>query len=202
MRSLDHGILYKPARGRFDMPVAAVAKRWTLEELHALPEDGNKYEVIRGELFVTPAPTPTHGTVVARLIRILESYVEREGLGFLYVPRAVLQFEDSEAEPDLMVREEHEGDSTTWAAAPTPSLVIEVLSPSTKGRDQKQKRDLYMDAGVGEYWVVDPERRAVIVISPGQADRVVMDEMRWQPVGATEALVFSVARVFGDPHRR
>jgi Uma2 family endonuclease len=178
------------------MPMATVAKRWTLDELHALPEDGNTYEVIRGELFVTPAPTPTHGTVAARLAHILVRYVEREGLGLVYFPRAVLQFEDSEVEPDLMVRQEHEGDSTTWASAPIPSLIVEVFSPSTKRRDENQKRDLYLDAGVPEYWMVDPERRAIIVITRGQANRVVTDEMSWHPAGAAAALVFPIARVF------
>src|SRR5665213_503733 len=155
MRSLGHGRHHKPTRERCGMPMATVAKRWTLDELHALPEDGNRYEVVRGELFVTPAPTPTHGTVIAELIHILVPYVEREGLGRVYVPRAVLQFEDSEVEPDLMVRQRHFGDSSTWAAAPVPSLVVDVFAPGTKRRDQNQKRDLYLDAGVGEYWMVD-----------------------------------------------
>ena len=183
------------------MPMATVARRWTLDELHALPEDGNTYEVIRGELFVTPAPTPTHGTVSALLIRILGPYVDREDLGLVYFPRAVLQFEDSEVEPDLMVRQRHFGDSTTWAAAPIPSLVVEVFSPSTKRRDQNQKRDLYLDAGVAEYWMVDPERRAIIVITRGQTNRVVTDEMSWHPAGASAALVFLVADVFEAPEQ-
>ncbi|MES2178256.1 MAG: Uma2 family endonuclease [Gemmatimonadota bacterium] len=184
------------------MPMATLAKRWTLDELHALPDDGNKYEVIRGELFVTPAPTPTHETVVARLTRILDAYVEREGLGLVYHPRAVLQFEDSEVEPDLMVRQEHNGDSSTWASAPIPSLIVEVFSPSTKRRDAKQKRDLYMEAGVGEYWMVDPERRVVIVIKPGKENTIVSDELSWHPDGATTPLRFQVARVFGSAPAR
>jgi len=175
--------------------MATVARRWTLDELHALPNDRNKYEVIRGELFVTPAPTPTHETVAARLTHILVPYVEREGLGLVYRPQAVLQFEDSEVEPDLMVRLEHVGDSSTWASAPIPSLVVEVFSPGTKRRDQNQKRDLYLDAGVGEYWMVDPEQRALIVVRRGEANRVVTDEMSWRPAGASAALVFMVAQI-------
>lgn len=178
------------------MPMATVAKRWTLDELHSLPDDGNKYEVVRGELFVTPAPTPTHETVCTRLHRILDRYVEREGLGVVYRPRAVLQFEDSEVEPDLMVRQEHTGDSNSWASAPVPSLIVEVFSPSTKRRDAKQKRDLYVDAGVGEYWMVDPDRRVIIVIGRGQENAIVTDVMSWHPVAARVALSFPVAPVF------
>ena len=197
---LGHGHPETPTREWFRMPMAAVAKRWTLDELHSLPDDGNKYEVVRGELFVTPAPTPTHETVCARLHRILDRYVDHAGLGMVYRPRAVLQFEDSEVEPDLMVRQEHLGDSSSWASAPVPSLIIEVFSPSTRRRDAGQKRDLYMDAGVGEYWMVDPDRRVIVVIRRGLENVVVADEMSWQPAGATAALVFPVARVFdGQP---
>lgn len=179
--------------------MATVTKRWTLGELHSLPDDGNKYEVVRGELFVTPAPTPTHETVCSRLHRILDRYVERENLGVVYRPRAVLQFEDSEVEPDLMVRGEHTGDSSTWSSAPIPSLIVEVFSPSTKRRDRNQKRDLYMDAGVGEYWMVDPDTRAFITIRQGRANVVVTGEMTWHPDSASEPLVFAVAAVFAPP---
>ena len=181
------------------MHMATVTKHWTIDELHSLPDDGNKYEVVRGELFVTPAPTPTHETVCARLSRILSRYVEREKLGLVYHPRAVLQFEDSEVEPDLMVRREHAGDSSTWSSAPVPSLVVEVFSPTTARRDRNQKRDLYMDAGVGEYWMVDPDTRAFITIRKGRENSVVTGEMTWHPDGARQALVFAVADVFALP---
>jgi Uma2 family endonuclease len=183
------------------MAMATVTKRWTLDELHSLPDDGNKYEVVRGELFVTPAPTPAHETVCARLSRILTLYAEREDIGLVYHPRAVLQFEDSEVEPDLMVRQEHTGDSSTWSAAPVPSLIVEVFSPSTKRRDQNQKRDLYMDAGVGEYWMVDPERRTIIVIRKECDNVVITETMTWHPDSAASSLVFDVARVFDGETR-
>jgi len=75
--------------------------------------------------------------------------------------------------------------------------IVEVLSPTTKRRDRNQKRGLYTDAGVGEYWLVDPERRVFVVIRRAQADMVVTDEMTWHPAGALEPLAFAVARVFG-----
>ena len=197
MRSLAHAQTYTPPGERCDIPVATLTKRWTLGELHSLPDDGNKYEVVRGELFVTPAPMPTHETVCMRLRRILDRYVEAENLGAVYTPRAVLQFEDSEVEPDLMVRREHVGDSSTWSSAPLPSLIVEVLSPTTTRRDRIQKRDLYTDAGVGEYWLVDAERRVFTVIRKEREDLVVTDEMTWHPTGASRPLAFAVAQVFG-----
>ncbi len=71
-------------------------KRWTLEEVHSLPDDGNKYELVRGELFVTPPPSVTHEEILSRLTSVLAPYVEANGLGAVYHPRAVVRFEGSE----------------------------------------------------------------------------------------------------------
>ncbi len=178
------------------MHMATVTKQWTLEEVHSLPDDGNMYELVRGELFVTPPPTDPHETIAARLSRILDPYVETHGLGFVYHPRAVMRFQGSEVEPDLMVRAADTSGEASWDHAPTPILIVEVLSGSTRRRDQVQKRSLYMDAGVAEYWMIDPERRVVTVVRPGVEDVVARDEMSWHPAGTPSALTFPVARVF------
>src|ERR1043166_3416183 len=81
----------------------ATTKVWTLEDLHSLPDDGKKYELIRGVLCVTPGPTDQHETIAARLTRLLDPYVARQGLGYVYHPRAVFNIAGSEVEPDLMV---------------------------------------------------------------------------------------------------
>jgi len=177
--------------------MSSAVKQWTLEEVHSLPDDGNKYELVRGELFVTPPPTYAHETVAARLLRILVPYVEEHGLGLVYAPRAVMRFAGSEVEPDLMVRALHPGDQPDWDDAPIPILIVEILSPSTRRRDQVKKRSLYMDAGVAEYWMIDPERRAITAVRMGHEDVVSHETMRWSPEGASAELTFEVARVFG-----
>ena len=141
------------------MLVAIDIKRWTLDELHSLPDDGNKYEVVRGVLFVTPAPTWQHESILAALSAALSPYVVANGLGLVYHPRAVLRFEDSEVEPDLMVRRPSREANVDWTTAPLPSLIVEVLSPSTRSRDRKEKRTIYGDARIQEYWIVDPEQK-------------------------------------------
>src|SRR5262249_41133212 len=83
--------------------MALKTKRWTLAEVHSLPDDGNKYELIDGELFVTPAPAPIHERILERLTFVLDPYVRANGLGAVYHPRSVVQFRRSEAEPDLMI---------------------------------------------------------------------------------------------------
>ena len=179
------------------MQMSSAVKQWTLEEVHSLPDDGNKYELVRGELFVTPPPTDTHETVAARLSRILDPYVEQHELGLVYHPRAVMRFAGSEVEPGLMVRSPHPGDHADWNDAPIPILIVEILSPSTRRRDQVQKRSLYMDAGVAEYWLVDAERRMITAVRLGREDLVAHETMRWRPEGAATELTFDLARVFG-----
>ena len=178
------------------MPVAPPTDAWTLAMLDALPHDGNKYELVRGELFVTPAPSRMHEFVGARLARMLEPYVVAQGLGYVFRPRAVVRFEGSEVEPDLLVRRE-DAPHLDWDSAPVPSLVVEILSPTTRRRDRNQKRDLYLDAGVGEYWIVDAESATITVVRRGATDAVVNDVVRWSPSSATGSLELRLSDVFG-----
>ncbi len=181
--------------------MAANTKVWTLDELHSLPDDGNTYELIHGELFVTPAPTNEHEEIAARLGRILDPYVEANGLGYVFRPRAVVEYRGSEVEPDLMVRRRHPRSSGGWATAPLPILIVEIASPTTRRRDREHKRDFYIDdVAIPEYWIVDPERREIIVVKPGVANEVAHERVVWSPAGTTSPLVVDVARVFeGDP---
>ena len=178
------------------MFMAALEKQWTLAEVHSLPDDGNKYELVRGELFVTPPPTYTHESIGARLAVLVVPYVAREGLGLAFQGHAVVRYDDSEVGPDLMVRADHRGPDADWDNAPVPILIVEIASPSTRRRDREQKRSLYMDAGVEEYWMIDPERRSVTVARAGQQDAETTGELSWRPNGATSALTFEVERLF------
>ena len=95
-----HACVDQRAEEGWVMHMAAKPQPWTIEKMYRLPDDGNKYEVVRGELFVTPPPTDHHETIAARLTTILSPYVVAKGLGLVYHPRAVMQFEGSEVEPD------------------------------------------------------------------------------------------------------
>ena len=178
------------------MAMSMPTKAWTLEELHRLPDDGNKYELIRGELFVTPPPSVDHQEVLARLNSILAVYVQKHGRGRVHFARAVIRFDGSEAEPDLMVRPlAPDVHGNAWEKLPPPLLVIETLSPTTRRRDLVSKREYYLDAGAGEYWVLDAERREIRVIRRGVADVVARESLVW-PGSAAEPLVVDVAELF------
>jgi Uma2 family endonuclease len=178
------------------MHMAVKARKWTRADLERLPDDGKKYEVIRGELFVTPPPAADHESIVEALARRIAPYVWAHEIGQVRFPRSVFVFETSEAEPDMMVLPP--GRVTSWEGMPTPLLVIEVSSDSTARRDRVAKRSYYMDAGVSEYWIVDGAQRVVTVIKPGDADQVVSSELQWKPAGVTEALRIELSALFEE----
>lgn len=179
------------------MPMAQQARAWTREDLDRLPDDGNSYEVVRGELFVTPPPSSDHQQAIVELNRILVGYVAAQGIGDVHHPRSVVIFEGSQVEPDLMVRPKVVP-APRWEDAPVPLLVVEVLSPYTRRRDLMPKRSLYLDAGVGEYWIVDPDRRVIRVVRRGGADAVAEHTLTWHPPGASDPLVIDVRALFLD----
>lgn len=177
--------------------MAQTGHGWTLEELHRLPDDGNKYELVHGELFVTPPPSVSHEELASLLARILDTYAAAAGLGRLYRPRAVLRALDSEVEPDLMVRAPT-GRNADWADAPLPILVVEILSDSTRRPDHVRKRDFYLEAGVPEYWIVDGEQRMIRVVRSGHADVLVAESLAWHPAGAGDPLIIDVPTFFHE----
>jgi Uma2 family endonuclease len=179
------------------MHMAHTTDGWTLEELHRLPDDGNKYELVRGELFVTPPPSVRHEELAAVLGRILDSYVAASGLGRVHRPRAVLRVLESEVEPDLMVRPAADR-GVDWTDAPLPILVVEILSDSTRRRDHVQKREFYLGAGVPEYWIVDGRQRSIRVVQSARQDVVAAESLAWHPPGAVEPLVIDVQGFFRE----
>ena len=170
---------------------------WTLEELDRLPDDGNKYELVRGELFVTPAPSPRHELIAVVLSDILGDYVRHHKIGRVFHPRAVVRAEGSEVEPDVMVRAWTGRVGERWDEAPLPLLVVEIVSGVTRRRDEGPKREFYTDLGIPEYWIVDREARTIRVIRPG-TDVVASDTVTWHPAGATEPLTLDVAAMFRE----
>lgn len=179
------------------MSLPIPARRWTLEELHALPEDGNKYELVHGELLVTPAPSDRHSDIVARLTHVLVPYVDAQRLGYVYHPRAVLRVgRHTEVEPDIMVRAPRSDPDGAWETAPRPILVVEVVSPSTRRRDFGTKRELYEEQAIPDYWIVDGDARAITVVRPGHDPVSVADTLTWAPAAAREPLTFPRSSVF------
>src|SRR4029077_9736624 len=149
------------------MPLAV--PRYTAEEVRHFPDDRLRYEVIRGELFVTPAPGRPHQRAVRELCTALHTYVVAHGLGeALPAPFEVEFTEDSAVQPDvLVILERQQGRLTAARLYGAPALAIEVVSYASRRTDRLQKRQLYQEEGVPEYWIVDTDARHVERWRPG-----------------------------------
>jgi Uma2 family endonuclease len=126
-----------------------------------LPDDGKRYEILDGELYVTPAPSPLHQRVSKRLQRQLEDYFEARGLGEVFdAPIDMILGRHDVAQPDILVVT-NPGQISGRGIEGTPLLVVEVLSPSTRRHDREVKMRRYGELGIPHYWIVDPEGKWV-----------------------------------------
>jgi Uma2 family endonuclease len=142
-----------------------IIPRMTLEELDRLPDDFNRYELLAGELFVTPAPRTRHQIIVTRLTDAMSPYVRRKKLGLvLAAPVDVTLEQEGRVQPDvLFITRERLDIVTKEGVLGPPDLVVEILSESSSSADRKDKRDLYKRSGVKEYWIVDPEQDSMLL---------------------------------------
>ena len=149
------------------MSTLICTETWTTADLDKLPqgENGCRYELFDGELVVTPSPVPFHQLVAYRLSRWLGDHVERNRLGqMFFAPVDVKLAAGVTFVPDLLfVRADRLGIVGATAIEGAPDLVVEILSPSTRGRDVGEKMALYARFGIAEYWIVDPVERAVTI---------------------------------------
>ena len=139
----------------------------TIADLDSMPEDGNHYELIEGELFVSCAPSLTHQEVVANFIFAFKQYLRENPIGKVWPGPGVIFSDFSGVIPDVIyISNERQKEIATGArVSGAPDLIIEILSPGAENerRDRHAKRQLYRKYGVKEYWIVDPEKRALQV---------------------------------------
>jgi len=171
---------------------------YTADMVRALPDDGNRYEVVYGELLVTPSPRPWHQVLVQRLSLAIGNYLEREPVGVvLGAPADISWGADVLVQPDVFVVAPEEARTLTWDRMRTLLLVAEVLSPSTAGNDRFLKRLRYREAEVPLYWVVDGEDRAVEIWTPKAGFPLVeRRRLEWLPAGARAPLTLSLEDLF------
>ena len=137
------------------------SRRLTRDDLVELPDDGLRYEVIDGDLLVSPAPRYRHQRLSAMLLHLLMSSCPA-GLTVLHAPFAVGLAEDTEVQPDLLVAPRAEFTEVDLPTA--PMLVVEILSPSTRHVDLEIKRVHYERAGIASYWIIDPDGPSATVL--------------------------------------
>jgi Uma2 family endonuclease len=139
----------------------------TVADLDIMPDDGNRYELIEGELFVSRSPSLRHQSVSGNFFHSIKTYLIENPIGEIWATPGVIFSEFSGVIPDLVFvshqrrNEIAAGDRITGA----PNLVIEIVSPGAENerRDRLAKRQLYGKHGVKEYWIVDFEKRPIEV---------------------------------------
>lgn len=143
-----------------------LTEAWSYEKYLELPDDGNRYELIEGELFVTPAPGSGHQHVSSEIEWHLHQFVRARALGVVYHAPYEVHLPDQRrvVQPDILfIRSENAPTAEDPYFAGVPDLVVEIISPSSDRLDRYVKFGLYEGAGVPEYWIVDPRSRSVAV---------------------------------------
>lgn len=137
--------------------------RITWEDLDRLPPDGMRHELIRGEHVVNAAPNLFHQDISQNLVGIVRPFVRRAGLGRVYQSPVNVLFPDgSMVDPDVVfVSNERRSVLKKKRIEGAPDLIVEVLSKSTRRHDEVDKRSLYEEFGVAEYWIIDPIPQSV-----------------------------------------
>jgi len=135
----------------------------TYEDYQKLPDNGTRREILGGELFVTPAPTPRHQHVVATLLVALKTHIDARRLGaVLASPIDVVLSSTDVVQPDIVfIAERRRAIIGEAAIHGAPDLVVEVVSPGTAPTDRGRKMQAYARAAVAEYWIVDPDARVI-----------------------------------------
>lgn len=178
-------------------------RRWTADQVRRLnaetPGHWPRYELIDGELLVSPAPAVAHQRMVGWLFAELRAYVLREGLGEVLMAPADVELRPGNiTQPDVFVVPRIVAErSRKWADVQSLLLAVEVLSPGTARHDRTVKRPEYQRAGVSENWIVDGDSRVVERWRPAdERPDILVEQLPWHPGGAGEPLVLSLPELW------
>lgn len=144
---------------------AKVEPLLTIADLDAMPDDGNRYELFEGEIFVSRAPSLSHQIILANLLAILRAYLDRNPIGYTIPTPGVIFSESNGAIPDIVFISNQLFRDLVFEERinGAPELMVEIVSPGKENarRDRVVKRQVYGKFGVKEYWIIDPEKRAL-----------------------------------------
>ncbi|HET6528610.1 MAG TPA: Uma2 family endonuclease [Balneolaceae bacterium] len=143
--------------------MATISKLVTYDDYRTLPDDGKRYEIIGGELYMTPAPTTYHQRILGNLYMQMRHFTDKSNLGeVLMAPVDIVLSMTDVIQPDLIyIAKSRAHIITRKNIVAAPDLVVEIISESTEAIDQNQKKQLYERYGVKEYWLVYPEKKQV-----------------------------------------
>lgn len=167
-----------------------------------LPVESTRYEVLAGELYITPPPSIRHQVAIGKLLIAMYRWADEEhGLGLLFPgPLDVLFAEGDFIEPDgIFVRRNRVEIIKDHGIEGVPDLIIECVAPDTAERDRGLKRERYAFFGVPEYWVFDAEERVLEIHRNNGTDfgvpEVVRDRWTWQPIPNGPAIKLNLLEI-------
>ena len=182
------------------MPITL--RRYTVDELDAFPDDGNRYELLDGVLFVSPAPGLPHQIVATSLAAILRTFLGGEPGLFVTAPGVVQVRPGVQMEPDILVGTLPRT-GTEWDNVPEQWLAVEVSGVGSRVYDREYKRDGYLEVGVREVWLVDLKTERIYVSQPGTAKDIPHAvDLVWQSPGGRELRIDVAALFRGVPPDR
>ena len=171
---------------------------WTVADIEALPRDGNRYEILHGELLVTPMPSVGHQGISVDLLLQLALWCRAHTGWAVYAPGCIYVSDTNSFEPDLCVYPVPHRTDVPWREMPRPMLVVEILSPSTTKRDRHRKRPAYLANGVKEVWLVERETRTIERwTAASEFPETFQGSIVWTPDAMVPPLVISEEELFG-----
>ena len=190
---------------------ARIERRWTTADVRELMDESRawpRYELLNGELIVTPAPRWHHQVAIQRLTRILSDYCDSEPIGVVVNSPSDLELKPGTiTQPDVFVVPNsllpETDEPVGWERVTALLLAVEVISPSTVRTDRVEKSEFYLESGVAEYWVMDLEARMVDVWRTGRATPLVTQAiLRWSPSDTQSDLLIDLPGFFDDVSAR
>jgi Uma2 family endonuclease len=186
------------------MPVIPEARRYRVQEVLEFPDDGNRYEVVQGELLVSPAPRSRHQILLTRIFVHLEEYLRSLGLrdAVLWAPADITWGEHPRVAEDLVQPDVFVPDPdlpwTDWIDLTRLALAVEVLSPSSVRADRVVKRRTYQRHGVATYWIVDDDAKLVEVWHPeDRRPEIITEVLTWRIRESAPDLRIDVSTLLG-----
>lgn len=185
------------------MAMPNAVTEWTVDLVDALPDDGQRYEIIDGALFVTPPPSELHQVVAGHLYSLIKSYLKGSSVGRPMISPSDVRKEDrtrTRVQPDVFVlRLRDRGRPAYPYSLDDLLLAVEIVSPGNPHLDYQVKRELYLRNGVSEYWVINPDARNLSrwrnSTDPGE---VLSERVEWHPTGMPAPFVIDLATFFDE----
>lgn len=186
-------------------PEALPQRRWTAAQVRELQDESlgfPRYELIGGELVVTPSPGHPHQLAAAEILFIVMQYIDNQQIGVALASPSDIELKpETIVQPDVYVvptEDPPEGaEPRTWQDFKELLLAIEIISPSSVRNDRIVKRDFYLEAGVPEYWIVDLDSRMIERWAPDrQTPEVCRTSLAWHPEGARSPLTIDLTQLF------